>query len=257
MDDDVTVATWRLALIGCAVSIWSQLAWGQTPSAQTAPPPPPGLEAKAEFALVSTSGNADSQTIGTSGEITMRPPNWVVSGKIAFIRQEAEDIVNAKSLTTRERVSRVLTPRLQAFGQHTYLRDLFAGVEHRNNVEGGMSYELLRVGRHTLFTDAGLGYLNEQRTVPPALSTPVGTVGTRYKLRFSETSDLTDDFNASFDFDSDGTWRLNHVIALTARIAAMFSLKVSNQLRFVDEPVPGFERTDRVTSAALVFDFAR
>jgi putative salt-induced outer membrane protein YdiY len=45
------------------------------------------------------------------------------------------------------------------------------------------------------------------------------------------------------------------VIALTARIVSVFSLKVSNQLRFVDEPVPGFERTDSITSAALVFGF--
>jgi putative salt-induced outer membrane protein YdiY len=71
----------------------------------------------------------------------------------------------------------------------------------------------------------------------------------------SETSDLTDDLATSFDLAEDGTWRLNHLIALTARIASAFSLKVSNQLRFVDEPVPGFERTDTITSAALVVGF--
>jgi len=52
-------------------------------------------------------------------------------------------------------------------------------------------------------------------------------------------------------------FKLNHLIALTARIASAFSLKLSNQLRFVDEPVPGFERTDTITSAALVVGFSR
>jgi putative salt-induced outer membrane protein YdiY len=225
-------------------------AWAQAP-----PPPPPAREGKAEFALVTTTGNAASQTIGTAAEITLRPPSWVVAGKVGFVRQEAEGVVSAKSLASLERISRVLTTRLQAFGQHAYLRDKFAGVEHRNIVDGGLSYLLVQAGRNTLYGDAGLGYLNEQRTTPQELSTPLGTAGTRYKLRISETSDLTDDLLASFDFDEDGTWRLNHAIALTARIAAMFSLKVSNQLRFVDEPVPGFERTDSITSAALVLGF--
>jgi putative salt-induced outer membrane protein YdiY len=227
---------------------------------QTPPPPPPAREGKAEFALVTTSGNAASQSLGTAAEITLRPPSWVVAGKVAFVRQEAAGVVSAKSLASLERISRVLTTRLQTFGQHAYLQDLFAGIEHRNMVEGGLSYLLVQAGRNTLFGDAGLGYLNEQRTnrertVQQELSTPIATAGTRYRLRISETSDLTDDLLASFDIDEDGTWRLSHAIALTARIAGIFSLKVSNQLRFVDEPVPGFEQTDTITSAALVLGF--
>jgi putative salt-induced outer membrane protein len=232
-----------------AVSSFGE-AWAQTPV-----PPPRAREGKAEFALVGTTGNAVSQTIGAAGEVTFRPPKWVVVGKIGFVRSEADGIVSAKSLASLERASRILTTRLQAFGQHAYLRDLFAGVESRNSVDGGLSYLLIQAGKHTLFADGGLGYLNEQRTLGPALSTPIGTAGTRYKLRFTETSDLTDDLLTSFDFKEAGTWRLNHTIALTARVASILSLKVSNQLRFVDVPVPGFERTDSVTSAALVMGF--
>ena len=226
-------------------------AWGQTP----APAPPPAREGKAEFALVTTSGNASAQTIGTSGEITLRPPSWVILGKVGFVRQEAEGVVSAKSLASLERLSRVLSTRLQAFGQHAYLRDLFAGVESRNSIEAGISYLLVQAGAHTLFADGGLGYLNEDRTIGSGLSNPIASAGTRYKFKLSETSDLTDDLATSFDLAEDGTWRLNHLIALTARIASAFSLKVSNQLRFVDEPVPGFERTDTITSAALVVGF--
>ena len=57
------------------------------------------------------------------------------------------------------------------------------------------------------------------------------------------------------DLSDEGTWRLQHAIALTARIAAPLSLKISNLLRYVDEPVAGFEWTDTITSAALVLSF--
>ena len=105
------------------------------------------------------------------------------------------------------------------------------------------------------FADAGLGYLKERRTVGISLSTPTAGAGTRYKLQLSETSDITDDLLMSFDLSDEGTWRLQHAIALTARVAAPLSLKVSNLLRYVDEPVAGFEQTDTITSAALVLSF--
>ena len=219
------------------------------------PPPPKAREGKAEFALVTTSGNASTQSIGAAGQIIFRPPQWVIDGQAAFVRNEAEDIVSAKSFATRGRAARVLTPRLQAFGQHAYLRDLFSGVVHRNLTEGGISYLVVQTGRNTLSADAGLGYLKERRTVGISLSTPTAGAGTRYKLQLSETSDITDDLLMSFDLSEEGTWRLQHAIALTARVAAPLSLKVSNLLRYVDEPVAGFDQTDTITSAALVLSF--
>jgi putative salt-induced outer membrane protein YdiY len=223
--------------------------------AQTPPPPPKAREAKAEFALVSTSGNASTQSIGAAGEVIFRPPQWVIEGRTAFVRNEADDVVNAKSFGVRGRAARVLTVRLQAFGQHSYLRDLFSGVVHRNLTEGGITYALLQGGRNTLFADAGLGYIKERRTVGSSLSTATAGTAARYKLQLSETSDITDDLLMSFDLSDEGTWRLQHAFALTARVAAPLSLKVSNVLRYVDEPVAGFEQTDTITSAALVLSF--
>lgn len=223
--------------------------------AQQPPPPPKPREAKAEFALVSTSGNTSAQSIGAAAQVIFRPAQWELDGQTTFVRNEADDVVSAKSFAARGRAGRIVNPRLQVFGQHGYLRDLFSGIVHRNLTEGGLSYLVVQAGRNTLYADAGLGYLKERRTLGASLSTPTAGGGTRYKLRFSETSDLTDDLTLSFDLAEDGTWRLQHVIALTARVAAPLSLKVSNLLRYVDEPVQGFDETDTITSAALVLTF--
>jgi putative salt-induced outer membrane protein YdiY len=224
-------------------------------AAQAPPAPPRAREAKAEFALVSTSGNASTQSIGAAGQVIFRPPQWVIEGQTGFVRNEANDVVSAKSFAARGRAARVLTTRLQAFGQHSYLRDRFSGIEHRNLTEGGISYLLVQTLRNTLSADAGLGYLKERRVVGVSLSTPTAGTGTHYKLQLSENSDITDDLIMSFDLSDEGTWRLQHAIALTAKVAAPLSLKVSNVLRYVDEPVAGFEQTDTITSAALVLSF--
>ena len=218
-------------------------------------PPPKAREGSAEFALVSTTGNASAQSIGTSGHVIFRPPKWELEARAAFVRNEADGIESAKSFGARGRAGRALTTRLQAFGQHAYLRDLFSGVVHRNATEGGLSYLFVQTARNTFSADAALGYLKERRTVGASLSTATAGTGARYKLKLSETSDLTDDLLMSFDLSDEGTWRLQHAIALTAKIASPFSLKVSNLLRYVDEPVAGFEKTDTITSAALVLSF--
>jgi Protein of unknown function, DUF481 len=88
----------------------------------------------------------------------------------------------------------VVTPRLQAFGQHSYLRDLFSGIVHRNLTDGGLSYLVVPTGRNTHCADTGLGYLKS-------------------------------------------------------------AVNWSHLLRYVDEPVAGFEQTDTITSAALVLSF--
>jgi ubiquinone/menaquinone biosynthesis C-methylase UbiE len=43
--------------------------------------------------------------------------------------------------------------------------------------------------------------------------------------------------------------------AITARLTQLFSLKVSNTIRYAHAPVPGFKDTDTTTSVALVAKF--
>ena len=224
--------------------------------AQQPPPPPKAREGKAEFALVTTSGNASTQSIGAAGQVIFRPPQWDIDGQTAFVRNEAEDVVSAKSFAARGRAG--ARPDARGCRRSVSIRTCAISspvsciaISPRRAVATSSS----RPDRNTLYGDAGLGYLKERRTVGVSLSTPTAGTGTRYKLKLSETSDITDDLLMSFDLSDEGTWRLQHAIALTAKVAAPLSLKVSNLLRYVDEPVAGFEQTDTITSAALVLSF--
>jgi putative salt-induced outer membrane protein YdiY len=237
------------------IAIALQLTCAFTGIAAAQQPPPKAREGKVEFALVTTSGNASSQSVGAAAQVTFRPPKWVIDGQTAFVRNKSDNVVSAKSFTARGRASRVLRTRLQVFGQHSYLRDLFSGVAHRNNTEAGLALLALETPRQTFYADAGLGYLNETRTVGERLTAATANAGGRYKLQLSETSDITEELTMSADLSDDGTWRLAQSVALTARVAAGLSLKISNVVRYVGEPVVGFERTDTVTSAALVLSF--
>ena len=245
----------KLVLL-CALVCLPLPALAQTPaSAPAAPPPPPRQEGTAEFAFVGTTGNASTQTIGLNGEFIVRPEQWVITNKAAFIRNESESELTAQSFGYLFRAAWTFTPRLSGFGEYAYFRDEFAGVAHRNSFVAGVSYKLVDLPKHVFFTDAGLGYMDEQRLAGDDVSSATWSLGAGYRWKISETAEFTEDFRMTGIFADADDWRVLQMAAIAARLTQLFSLKVSNTVRYTHAPVPGFKNTDTSTSVALVAKF--
>lgn len=223
-------------------------------AAAPAPPPPPAHEGSAEFAAVTTTGNTSTRSLGLSGELIFRPPKWVYSTKGGFVQNTVDDALAARSFFVTFRGSRELTKTISAFGQAAYLKDRFSGIVNRTAVEGGISANWEK-GRQSFSVDGTAGYAHEQRVIPPDLSNGVVGAGAHYKVKISETSDFTEDLRYTQSLATGADYRLNNLMALTAKLNTLFSLKISNVIRFVNSPVPGFKKTDTVTSTALVAKF--
>lgn len=240
------------SLVACAVVAGA----ATRASAQAAAPaPPPPYEGSAEFAFVSTTGNTSTQTIGVAGEIIGRPGAWTLKSKTAYVQNEADDELKARSFATLVRASREVRPRLSFYGQYDYLRNSFAGILHRNALEAGVSWQALDQARQSLRLDAGAGYANERRVAGDTLSNGVLTFGAGYKLKLSATAEVSDDARAVLSLQDGDQWRAENLAAVTAKLTTLLSLKVSNTIRFVNRPTPGFEQTDTITAVALVAKF--
>lgn len=224
-------------------------------SAGAEPKPVKAAEGSAEFAYVATSGNSSTETIGLSGELTVRPRPWVVVTKLAFIRQTTDDELQAKSFNWELRGSREFSERLSGFGQYEYLRNLFAGIEHRHGAETGVSCEVIDDGRQHLVLDGALGYAKELRVESETRTSATALAGANYKLKVTSTTDLVNDMRAIQSLDRGPDWRADNQLSVATKINSIFSLKVGHTLRYVNDPVPGFERTDTVTKIALVAKF--
>jgi putative salt-induced outer membrane protein len=227
--------------------------------AQPAPPeePPPRLEATAQFSLLATAGNTQARSLGTGGEFIYRPKPWVFSGKAVYAESEAEDVLDARSFVGAFRATRELTERLSVYGQYGYLHDRFAGVEDRHTIDGGLLFALIARPPHSLDLNAGFGYERESRVEAEAEKLAIFSGGALYRWKFSETSAFVDDFRYVQALDNGGNWKLDQTAALTATLTSVFSLKLSSIVRYVHEPVPGFEPTDAITAVALVWSLKR
>jgi putative salt-induced outer membrane protein len=224
----------------------------QTPAP---PAPPPRQEATAEFAFVGTTGNASTESLGLGGDVIYRPGPWTFSTKAGYVRNEAASDLKAESFDLSFEAARALEPRLSAFGRYGYLHDRFAGIEQRHTLEGGVAYLLVNAIPHTLTVDGALGYAHEGPVLGFARSNGIVTTGARYTLKISDTAELNDDTRLVFSLADGHDWRVASVAGVTAKLTTRLSLKCSNTIRFVNEPVLGFERTDTITAVALVAKF--
>jgi putative salt-induced outer membrane protein YdiY len=240
----------RLHLLVFLASLIPALAHAQAP-----PPPPPDREGSADFAFVGTTGNSSTQTIGLGAEYIWRPAPWETRFKTTYVRNKAEDELRAQSFLFTARGQRPIKPRLSGYAQYGYLRDRFAGILNRNTVEGGITYLWVDQTPHKLFVDGGLGYANEERLLGEDRSSALLTAGGLYTLKISDTSELSEDGHLAFSLNEGSDWRYTNIVSLTAKITTIFSLKVSNTVRYLNLPVPGFKSTDAITSVALVAKF--
>ena len=226
-------------------------------AAAQAPPPPPRYETTAEFAFVGVTGNASTTTVGLGYETVFRPSTWLFRHRLSFVRNDAEGVRTAQALLYTPRVEKTLNARLSAFTEYAYFRDRFAGVANRNSVNAGLAAKVVNTARHTLTADVGAGYLNEDRLTGADVSSATYSTGSAYRLKLSDTAEISDRLGLVGTFDDASDWRLDHVIAVTAKLTSVLSLKVSNAVRYSHSPAPGFKRTDTTTSIAFVAGFSR
>ncbi len=216
----------------------------------------PAREGTAEFAFVGTSGNSETMSLGVGGTLILRPdPMWEVDFKASYIRNESEDLKTAESFLFGARGSRRIDDRLMVFGQYGYLRDRFAGIEHRNSLDAGLAYIAFEDARQKLVVDGSLGYANEQRLLDDDISTATAGMGGVYILKLSENAQVTEDAHFNFSLSDGGDWRFTNIAGVAAKLTTLFSLKVTNTVRYVNEPALGFDSTDMITAVALVAKF--
>lgn len=250
----VLAASACLLVVSAVVASAGQAA--QTPpTAAPPPPPPPRVEGTGELSFVTTTGNSSTDTVGLAGGVIYRPSGWVIDSKIAFVRTEADSVVNARSVTASSRLARDLSPKTSLFVQYDFLNSPFAGISQRHTVVAGASYKAVDDKRSTLRLDLGLGAARETPVGMLRTSTGTALVGGGYKGKISDTSEFTEEARIVESLSHGDDWRFDNTAAVTAKLTTRLSLKVSHVTHVVNLPTPGFKKTDTIASAAIVAKF--
>ena len=209
----------------------------------------------AEVSLVAISGNSDTRTFGLGGEVTYERGTWQWLGRFSYVETEADSQVKARSQSALVETSRAFSEGLKVYGRGGFLRDLFAGIERRQTIEGGLAYQVVAAEPQSLQLLAGFGFIHEQRVVGDDLALGTANLTGRYSWAITETSALTEEATYVAVLNTGDDWRFTNEITTSAALSTRLSLKVSHKLSYLNQPVLGFRKTDTILSAALVANF--
>jgi len=215
----------------------------------------PLLRGKGELSYVSTGGTATTQTIGTGAEVIVAPGPWRIETRANYLRTRTDGTVRARRLTGQLRTSRRIGERAEVFARGNFLRNTFAGIDASVDGAAGLTAILIDGQPQRLSVDSGFGYIGEDRTRGPGRYLGTFDVGLRHQWEFSKRNRISNDATVKTDVERSSDWRMTHIAALQAALNAVLALKLSHEVNYRNEPVPGFTRADTVAAAALVATF--
>ena len=205
------------------------------------------------LSYVATSGNSDTQTGGTDFVFKRKPDPWGITGKFSYMQARNTGETTAERTSGQVRGNRAFGKRWEAFVGVAGMSDRFSGIHRRYLVETGGTYNALIGPRQHLSFDAGLTQTREEYTDRTRRDFFGGLLGARYDWIFSKGSKFTQNLSYFPDFDMTTNWRFESETALQAAVNDHLALKAGVQVRYDNEPQPGFKKTDTTTTVSLVF----
>jgi putative salt-induced outer membrane protein len=222
------------------------------PAPPQPPPPPPLWDAQVGASFVGTSGNSDTASTGADFSAHRRGAIWQIESAATVVRTNSDDVTTAERYLGLVRVSRTLTRVIGVSIGEKAERDRFSGIDFRSILDGSLSWALVKRPEWTLDGVTGIGWLHETRTTPPNLDDPVGNFQLLSRIPFGTAGDTTQRFTFYPDFKTSSAYRTEFEITAQAAMAAHLALKIGYLLRYSNDPVPGFEKTDNTTTASVV-----
>jgi putative salt-induced outer membrane protein len=216
------------------------------------PPPPPLWDAQVGASFVGTSGNSETSSVGADFSAARRGLIWKIESGATAVRSSSLDVKTAERYLGLLRAQRKLTRIVGVSTGIKLERDRFSGLDMRSILDAGLSWALVRSPAWSLDGVTGLAWNHEKRTVGPTIDHPVGLLQLLSRIPFGGAGDTTQRFTYYPDFSVTSAYRYEGEIAAQAAMNAHLALKLGYLLRFANEPVPGFKKTDNTTTASVV-----
>jgi putative salt-induced outer membrane protein len=238
------------SLLVAAVSLYGSAAAAQTPPAVKEPPPLWDVQVGASF--VGTSGNSDTTSIGADFAAHRRGRVWQLESSAVAVRLDDRDIVTAERYLGMFRGRRKLTPVVGLTAGIRLERDRFSGIDFRSISDAGLGWALVRRPEWTVDATTALAWKHDEPIVGSDRDDPVGVLQVLSRVPLGASGDTTQRFTYYPDFNRSSSYRSEVELALQAAMNSRLALKIGYLLRYSNEPVPGFKKTDSTTTASVV-----
>jgi|GEM_PF-2059232 len=202
-------------------------------------------------------GNTNIETLGAAAEVDFKAVPFNTSLKGSYMRNRTDNIERARMIHGSLRTGFNITNNLDFFALGSFMQDRFRGIEHEWMATPGLGIYAVNSDMLSIRFEGGAGFLNEEYFpfTDTSRTFGVGTAGMGFRLKISDTADLTDDILWVDPFNDGSDWRINNVGAISSRMTKVLSLKVSQNTLYRKHAVASHNGTDNYTTAAIVLKF--
>ena len=215
-------------------------------------PPPPLWDAQIGASFVGTSGNSDTASTGVDFIAHRRGETWKIESAATLVRTSSDGSATAERYLGMLRAQRTLTPVVGLSTGIRLERDRFAGLDARSILDVGLSWALVHHPEWTLDGVTSMAWLHESRTTGVDVNDPIGVLQLLSRFPFGTAGDTTQRFSYYPDFRTTSAYRSEAEITAQAAMTEHLALKIGYLLRYSNDPVPGFKKTDNTTTASVV-----
>lgn len=235
-----------VAAIACVVAL------GAVAGPAGAADPEPLWDLKVGLSYVATSGNTDTSTAGASVDYNRRFALWSLTAFAAAINATKDAETTAERYAIGARAAYPVSGRLSLAGGVKGEKDRFAGYDVRTIADAGVEYVFLADDPFTVTGLAGATWTYEDTPTAGSDSWLGAMAGVKASWKISDSADAVGQAIFYPNLDTSKDWRLEANLGVQATLTDLLSLKVGWELRYDNQPVPGFTKTDTVTLVSLV-----
>ena len=179
-------------------------------------------------------------------------PNAYTFG-FGFEYGEDEDVRTRAEAFVVGEYTRQLNGPLYAFGLGSYQYDEFSTFEDDAFLGGGLGYRIIATDTQAWRLQAGPGVRYTEDQLGETETEGAALVSSRYYQAFSPTVSLTNDTDAIWSDEAE--WTVRNDLGVNIAITDAASTRISYRTDWVENPLPGRERTDNRFGVSLVYGF--
>lgn len=222
-------------------------------TAQTPPKEPlPLWDVQVGASFVGTSGNSDTSSTGADFALHRRWPVWQIESAASAVKSSSQGVDTAERYLAGLRGQRKLTSMLGLSTGIKAEHDPFAGMDVRSILDAGLSWALVHHPEWTLDGITALAWSHESPKTGPNRNDAVGVLQLLSKVPLGAAADTTQRFTFYPNFSRTSAYRSEAELTAQAAMNKRLALKLGYLLRYSNDPVPTFKKTDNTMTASVV-----
>jgi len=221
---------------------------------------------KGEAGFVMARGNSETDTGNAKVEIAYERRKWKQSLQGSGLYGTSNEIKSGERWDARWQTDYKFSDRTFVFLAMRYEQDHFSGFDYQSSATTGLGHKFIDSERTRLTGSLGGGYGHLrpeqlikddtgnviQRIKGEPTKDVVGNAGVDYEQQITSNTKLID--RLLVEWGPDNTF-VHNEFAIQVAMTDTFALGFGYGVRHNTEPPPGLARTDRLTTANLVYNF--